>query len=254
MTKQVDYQYREATENRVEVWKEDKYLGMITRYGKLWVAPNGYIFDRKYLASAFLDTDYAMTILAQSDFQVGEATVKYFEIVVPQEWREYSQEGIFVGIDPGSAKCGLTIINGKTMIANCFEIRFPHCEDMIHKMYRVLETFKHLRQSYIAPDVLHPEMINSYLVVEGADYGSVFGQADLATARTMETYAFTTQEEHMKILAPKKIRSITFKSGDKRAEEVWGFLPPNLASSLCCAISGLILFHNQPSTESTARS
>lgn len=243
MAKQTDYTYKELGDGLIAVYKGDHKIGEITKFGRReFKIPDGYVFERKYLAAAFLDTDYTINLVKNKEMQIGEATIQHYELVISPEFHQYKRRGQFIGIDPGSAKCGLSIISGETMRAHCFEIRFLPCDDMIHKMYRVIEVFFALEEKYAALD--------RYVVVEGADYGSVFGQADLAMARALETYAFSAPEARMKILAPKKIRSITFRNGDKRAEEVWRFLPPNLASSLCAAISGLISFPDLTLSES----
>jgi Holliday junction resolvasome RuvABC endonuclease subunit len=140
----------------------------------------------------------------------------------------------FVGIDPGQVHCGLTVIAGMFDVnCFCYEIILPKISDVFQRMMTIQYTIFHLLDHSINLDAG-----NIYAVIEGASYGSRFGQVALAEARIisgMEILYFH-ESSKVKIVAPSKIRKMVFGYGKMLAEKQYLELPPDAASSYACAV------------------
>ena len=128
------------------------------------------------------------------------------------------------GVDPGSAKMGVTVYAGDTLFLS--QINFRPEKDSIAKMLRVCEVVRNC--------VLPYTKNLSTAVVEGASYGSPFGQVNLSEARSAAILTLLQLGFNVSKVAPTKIRLLALGNGKEKGEKFFDFPPDALASFLCC--------------------
>jgi len=234
-----------------EIFYKDTSLGTLQKKTlksrEFFITQDGIKFDRKYLASRYLyDRNsgkfFLTTTVKKQRITAPNSnpTIIRTSIIPPESYRTIS--GTFIGIDPGSANMGITVMRSFPFSATCYEVHFDTTKDHIEKIQKVFEVTKQLICD--SPE-LFIDPID--IVIEGASFGNAFGQVELSEARTASILAvqelFEVIPHNIKIVAPKAIRATVFGSALLRAEELWKDLPPDAASSLCCALCATKIFH-----------
>jgi hypothetical protein len=147
-----------------------------------------------------------------------------------------------IGIDPGTAKLGVTLISFDVKQIHLHEFTFPSERLAIPRAVRIRLALTDV--FYMDP--MFSFMITPFLVaVEGSSFGSVYRNTELAESRITEAMWFMDQfrvePENCVFIPPLTIRKQVFGNGKLRAEEQWPELEPDAASSLAVAIAGLKL-------------
>ena len=251
MAKRTNFTYI-PDHNKIQVVFQGTLLGVLvpTKSSKklFWKTSDGLKFDRKSGAAKYLldreqgKYDKVTVLSTRVLHQFPEAPLVEEVMLIPPKVFLPSKEGIFIGIDPGSANMGLTVFDRSIGQAICYEVRFSQEVNHVLKINRVYSlTLKLIQDALTTLGYDEDTTSLTWAVVEGASFGSPFGQVDLSEARTAALLALSS--EHITIVAPKSIRATVFGNASVRAEELWSQLPPDAASSLACALCATKVVH-----------
>jgi Holliday junction resolvasome RuvABC endonuclease subunit len=135
-----------------------------------------------------------------------------------------------IGIDPGTAKLGISIIHPDEI--DVFEIHMKRADTALIRMLNIQETLGMFIDDFITP---------VHLVVEGAAFAKGFRQVEMAEARASIILWANDMGFEVDMVSPGTIRKAVFGNGRCKASEFWKEeLPPNGADALACALYGLL--------------
>ena len=133
---------------------------------------------------------------------------------------------VYCGVDPGSAKMGMTVYAGNTLWLS--QINFKPEKDPIAKILRVCEVVRNC--------VLPYTKNLGVAVTEGASYGSPFGQVNLAEARSAAMLTLCQLGFVVKKIPPKEIRKLSLGEGNNKGE-CFEMPMDAVASFLACLVA-----------------
>ena len=134
---------------------------------------------------------------------------------------------VYCGCDPGSRHFGLTVYINKTLYINQIDFR-PGEKNPIKKIANIMEAL------LFCGIPSHVEPGKAIAVVEGADYGSKFGQVSLSESRTAAMIVLMQLGFEVIKVAPTRVRLLSLGSGKEKGEGYFDFPKDSLASFLCC--------------------
>lgn len=142
------------------------------------------------------------------------------------------------GVDPGTAHFGLAAIT--SMGVEAWELDFSKClpDGVVDRLHLIYQVFGQIAELSIAGrNRIFVQGMRA--VVEGASYGDVNGQVDLAHSRAAMILALSARFQQIEttIVAPGTIRKAVLGHGHAKPQDVWAdVLPSNAANALACAL------------------
>jgi len=170
---------------------------------------------------------------------------------VEVELDEEHHHDTIIGIDPGTANLGISILYDSVLCPSIvYKFKINRQDTMLERIYTLNNIFHHLayREDLFNMDVI------SHVIIEGASFGNTHRQVELAEQRTAAALWFITRsmeyqdEPKIYLVPPKKIRSVVFGNGDTLAEDEWKDLPKDGATSLSCALYAMMKGHRLDNT------
>ena len=147
-------------------------------------------------------------------------------------------EFLHFGVDPGTAHFGLAAITNAGIEA--WELDFSKClpDGVVDRLHLIYQVFGQIAELSIAGrNRIFVQGMRA--VVEGASYGDVNGQVDLAHSRAAMILALSArfQQIETSIVAPGTIRKAVLDHGHAKPQDAWAeVLPSNAANALACAL------------------
>lgn len=130
-----------------------------------------------------------------------------------------------VGIDPGTVNLGICVFLFRKI--SVYTIKLNRDKNPVNRM---LNTKKIL--SYLIPY----QEYDSKVCIEGASYGDVYRQVELAETRAACVFWGVDYGMDVKIAQPSEIRKAVFGNGTIKGKDVWkGILSGDAADALVCA-------------------
>jgi Holliday junction resolvasome RuvABC endonuclease subunit len=139
-------------------------------------------------------------------------------------------DNAFFGFDPGTRNLGIAFIypTDKIMEAVLYKVNLERVDDAVERMINVRKVLSTLNL-FFKPD--------SHAVIEGASFGNVYRQVELAEQRASIALWCVNRMMNVKIVPPKTIRKGAF--GDGNIKNPWeDQIEDNMAAALGCAIYG----------------
>lgn len=139
---------------------------------------------------------------------------------------------VYIGIDPGTANFGIsTLYRG---YVDTWKIHFKRKSNPVDRMLEVRE---------ILCKFLTFFGTRTYVTVEGASYGDVYRQVELAEVRAACIWWAVDHKIDVKIAQPSEIRKVVFGNGTIKGKEIWkNQLSGDAADALVCAYYSAIKF------------
>jgi len=133
------------------------------------------------------------------------------------------------GVDVGSANVGVAVIPfiNEANYAHLYQIEMPRWKDAVDRIVHWRDVLGELNL------ILQGKC---RLVIEGAAYGKIFRQVELAEIRASTTLWANRLGMETKIIPPTSIRKCVLGSGKLKAHDVWYLKDaPDSLAALSCA-------------------
>ena len=164
------------------------------------------------------------------DVEIEDAEIRGIEVKI-EKWKSAYQspkpETMFVGIDPGTSKLGIAVINETTI--NLFQVDIDRPKNPITRMKLMREIFAKCVNSY---------KYNTVLVIEGSAFSKAYREAELSEVRATAVWWGLGNGFDVFMFQPNTIRKVVFGNGKTKAQDAWKSLPPDAANALACAWYG----------------
>lgn len=132
--------------------------------------------------------------------------------------------GMYIGIDPGTVHLGIGVLWETTV--TLYQVTIQRNPDPIQ---RILDAQK------IMQECIHAHPYSAKVCIEGASYGDVYRQVELAEMRATIALWSIAHNFDVTIQPPNTIRKRVLGSGTKKAHELWTDIPQDCAAALSCA-------------------
>lgn len=171
--------------------------------------------------------------------QLELSRAKVWFVPVAFDTKEFDT-AVYCGVDPGQVNSGLAVFTPLSGTASIYQIECASSIDGVERIDQTVSVLRILLQLSASPE---------YGVVEAAAHNALYGQSNLAEARTAAVAALMIERvPHISLLPPKSVRKAAFGNGDQKAEELWPKLPKDAASALACALAARSLSKNEQTT------
>lgn len=156
-----------------------------------------------------------------NSFFHGDWKIKQNNFLFP----EINSKKMFVGIDPGTTNIGICVLYGGE--AKTFQVVLPRNPNPVNRMKEAVSILDYV-VSYSNRKVL--------VCIEGASFGDVYRQVELAEIRAACTLWAIEKATVVEIVPPSSIRKNVFGNGSIKAKDLWkNLLPGDAADALACA-------------------
>lgn len=132
---------------------------------------------------------------------------------------------LYIGIDPGTTNFGIaSLYRG---YVDTWKISFKRDKNPVERM---------LEARRILAKFLTFFGVHTYVTVEGASYGDIYRQVELAEIRAACIWWAVERKIDVKIAQPSEIRKAVFGNGTIKGKEIWKkSLSGDAADALVCA-------------------
>lgn len=158
-------------------------------------------------------------IIANTEEKIGDSIVA-FEVEspypLPNEMR--------IGIDPGTVNLGIAVVRPDRQSIRLCKITLKRHKKALNRLLDVQQVLGHTIGCFSE---------NSIAIIEGASYGAVYRQVELAEVRAAMMLWFHKYNIEPHIVPPSTIRKSTFGHG--RMKNPWSNLPDDLAAAIGCS-------------------
>jgi Holliday junction resolvasome RuvABC endonuclease subunit len=162
-----------------------------------------------------------LEVLFKNKFSHGDWIIEQIEIVPPFE----IPKGEFIGLDPGTTNFGICILENN----RCRTYKIKSLRDK-NPVVRMVNTKNLL--SYV---INYFQFIN-YVCIEGASYGDIYRQVELAEIRAASVFWALEHKMEVKIAQPSEIRKRVFGNGTIKGKDIWKkYLSGDAADAVACA-------------------
>lgn len=148
---------------------------------------------------------------------------------------DFNSQRTLVGIDPGSANFGISILHGNNLFLFQVTTEVKSLSNPMDKIMLV-HTAGGMCMDYFSCK----DYKDGIAVVEGSSYADRYGQAQLGESRATLSLLCFNKNLTVFILPPTRIRKLAFNNGRLKAEEVYKDVLDKKYKDACAALGCLL--------------
>jgi len=177
----------------------------------------------------FSETMIELEVISQTTEIIGDWKVQSTEVKPPIPLENSNK--MFLGIDPGTTNLGIAKIDfGRVHL---WKVNFPRHKNPIERMLLTKTILNHF---------IHAYKYKNYVTIEGASYGDVYRQVELAEVRAACIWWAMDKGVEPIIAQPTEIRKKVFGNGTVKGKEIWkDKISGDEADALVCAYFSVLV-------------